>query len=229
MFQNHILSEKINGLYNYFTSSKYDDDVKRVLLYNELKDFVMNHNYNNIHTFMSVYNHIITYKDLYEIILVYGDIDILQYVYQNYYIQTSMFIPFFTYLLNSVKNRENIEMYEFICKNYKEVKLSFHDLIKVMESKNENLLKLFINYSKKFEPNEEEYKSYITFDMKKFLKELEESNIDYIQLIFHIIDKSNYLQNLIFTQIGENVDFYFISKKKFIESIKEKIIENTLL
>ncbi len=224
----YIILEEMNRIYDYFLSQKYEDDVKRVLLYNELKEFVLNHQYNEIYTFISIYKDMITYKDLYEIVLLYSDIHMLKYMYQYHYAESVLFIPFYSYLLNSVKNRENIEMYEFICKNYKDVNISFHDLINCISVKNYHLLKLFTSYCRNYEPNDHEYEEYITFDIKSFLKEIERCHIDYVELIFEIINKSNYLQSLICNQIGNNVDFQFVSKKKFIEAIKEKISENAL-
>ncbi len=54
----------------------------------------------------------------------------------------------------------------------------------------------------------------------------EKKHVNFIQVVFDIIQNSKYLQNEIIKNIGKNIDYNIISKKYFIEAIMKSMMDN---
>ncbi len=219
----------MNYFYTYFDNGK---DIERVQLYNELKELFQYKKYHEIHIFVQKHTSEISIRDLYEIVLIYGNIQDLRFLYQHYYTSTAYLIPLYSFLIHSVQNRTNVELYQFLFMYYKEVLPSFIDFLSVLEIGNRELLQLFMTYYNKYQPNNEEEVGEINkfFDIKRFFENVQkECSMEYILDLFEMIGKSDYLQNVICTQIGNNLDFTFVSKRRFMEAVKEKVIENSFV
>lgn len=161
----------------------------------------------------------------------YGNMDGLNYLKDNFHQNghinaVDLFYPFYSFLINSIKNINNLSMYQYILENFLHVKPTFYDIILAMNYGNMDILQFFINYFSIYEPNEEELKKLKDFHIKEFLEKVKrKKDISYIRLTFDFIHKSNFLQNLIIKNIGTNVDYHIISKKYFIEGIMKSIID----
>ncbi len=217
---------------NLFKFTKNDDeDIKKCLIFNELRDIIKsinNYNYYILSNFYINNSNYISIEDLYKYTIIYGNIDILEYLNKEYN-GINIFFPFYSYLLNSIKNIDNIDMYYYGINNYKNILPTFEDLLIVIEHHNIDLLIFFINNFNIYEPNEDEIKRLNkNFNIINFLESLKKSgNTLYIEKVFEVILHSNFLQNLIIQNICKNIDFTYISKKYFFEAIMKSIIDKS--
>lgn len=219
------------NLFNFYKNNQ-EDELKKIEIHNELRDLIKTSNsftYYHIYNFYILNIDYVSIKDLFQYMIFYGNIDGLNYLKDNFYQNSNinaidLFYPFYSYVLNSIKNINNLAMYQYILETFPNVKPNFYDIILAINYGNIDILQFFINSFSIYEPNEEELKELHHFDIKEFLEILKrKKNITYTRIVFEFIHKSNFLQNLIIKHIGTNVDYSIISKKYFIEGIMKSI------
>jgi hypothetical protein len=146
----------------------------------------------------------------------YGCVDGLDYLYKEFNMKNNInyndyFYPFYSYLLNSVKNINNICMYQYIFEKFNHIKPFFIDFILAINHGNIEVLYFLIHNFQIVEPSKDEINN---FDIKEFLEKIKKGNAIYIQIVFDIIQHSDFLKNEIINNIGKKVDF-----DKFIKPI----------
>ncbi len=221
---------------NFLTFYFYKNDKEeynKFEIHNELRDLIKSSNsfnYYHIYNFYIEYKEYISILDLFQNMIIHGNMDGLEYLTKTFYgtqylsngIQ--LFVPFYSYLLNSVKNIDNIQMYQYIFEHFNYIKPTFYDFILTIQYGNIDILYFFMNNFLIPYPTDNEIKN---FDIKEFLEKVKEKkDVTYIKVVFDIIQSSTFLQTKIINYIGKNVDFNFISKKYFIESIMKSMIDN---
>lgn len=221
------------NLFNFYKKDE-SEELKKIGIFNELRDLIKSSNsftYYHIYNFYILNIDYVSIKDLFQYMIFYGNMEGLNYLKENFkqngHINAfDLFYPFYSFLLNSIKNINNLEMYQYILENFPDVKPNFYDIILAMNYGNMNILQFFINSFSVYEPNEEELKDLHHFDIKEFLEIVKrKKDVSYTRLVFDFIHKSNFLKNLIIKDIGTNVDYNIISKKYFIEGIMKSIID----
>ncbi len=213
--------------------NKEEEDYKKLLIHNELRDLIKTSNsftYYHIYNFYILNIDYLSIEDLFKNMIFFGNIDGLDYLTKSFHQNKEingldLFSSFYSYLLNSITNINNIPMYQYILETFPHIKPTFYDIILAINYGNIDILHFFINNFNIVEPNDDEIKN---FDIKDFLEKVKEKkNVSYIRIVFDIIQSSNFLQNIIIKDIGKNIDFTFISKKYFIEAIMKSMIDNS--
>ena len=224
------------NLFNFYKKNKDESkELKKIQIFNELRDLIKNSNsfsYYHIYNFYILNIDYITIQDLFKYMIFYGNIEGLNYLQENFYKNNinaiDLFSPFYSYLLNSITNINNLPMYQYILEHFPNITPNFYDIILAINYGNIDILHFFINSFTIYEPNEEELQELDNFDIKEFLETIKrKKNVSYIKLVFIFIHKSNFLQNLIIKHIGLNVDYTIIYKKYFIEGIMKSIIDTS--
>ncbi len=219
--------------FEFYKNKEEEEDYKKLLIHNELRDLIKNSNsfnYYHIYNFYILNIDYISIDDLFKNMIFFGNIDGFDYLTKSFHQNKGingfeLFSPFYSYLLNSITNINNILMYEYIFENFPYIKPTFYDIILAINYGNIDILHFFINNFTIVEPTENEVKD---FDSKEFLEKVKEKkNVSYIRIVFDIIQTSNFLQNIIIKDIGKNINFTFISKKYFIEAIMKSIIDSS--
>ncbi len=213
--------------------NKEEEDYKKLLIHNELRDLIKTSNsftYYHIYNFYILNIDYVSIEDLFKNMIFFGNIDGLDYLTKSFYQNKelnglALFSSFYSYLLNSITNINNIPMYQYILETFPHIKPTFYDFILAINYGNIDILHFFINNFNIVEPNDDEINN---FNIKEFLEKVKEKkNVSYIRIVFDIIQSSNFLQNIIIKDIGKNIDFTFISKKYFIEAIMKSMIDNS--
>jgi hypothetical protein len=221
------------NLFNFYKKDE-SEELKKIEIFNELRDLIKSSNsftYYHIYNFYILNIDYVSIKDLFQYMIFYGNMNGLNYLKDNFYQNGNinaidLFYPFYSYILNSITNINNLEMYQYILDNFPNIKPNFYDIILAINYGNIDILQFFINSFSVYEPNEEELKELKDFNIKEFLENVKrKKDVSYIRLTFDFIHKSNFLQNLIIKHIGTNVDYNIISKKYFIEGIMKSIID----
>ncbi len=216
--------------FNFYKNESEELQFKKLEIHNELRDLIKSSNsftYYHIYNFYLLHIDYVSIQDLFKNMIMYGCVDGLDYLYKEFN-KTNInyndyFYPFYSYLLNSVKNINNICMYQYIFEKFNHIKPFFMDFILAINHGNIEVLNFLIHNFQIVEPNKDEINN---FDIKEFLEKIKKGNVIYIQIVFDVIQHSDFLKNEIINNIGKKVDFDFISKKYFIEAIMKSMIDN---
>jgi hypothetical protein len=220
-------------IFNFYTKDE-SEELKKMEIFNELRDLIKSSNsftYYHIYNFYILHIDYVSIQDLFQYMIFYGNMDGLNYLKENFKQNGNinaidLFYPLYSYILNSITNINNLEMYHYILEHFPNIKPTFYDIILAINYGNIDILQFFVNSFSIYEPNEEECKELEYFDIKDFLEIIKrKKNVSYTRVVFDFIHKSNFLQNLIIKHIGLNVDYNIISKKYFIEGIMKSIID----
>lgn len=198
------------------------DDETRVLQYNQLKSLFLSDDYSNIHSFYdNQLTHLKVY-DLYECVLLYGNEHGLNVLFSEFgEEQIYSNIDMISILVQSIKNKKNINMYEIIFRSFQK-KPSYQNFVDILLVSSVELLDLFIyNFSNKEEDEEIEFNVPFLFHYV-----IKENNISYIYKLFETFHQFPFLKKHVLNSIcGNSIQYNFINETYLLNSIRDTLID----